>query len=142
MDIMQVITRTNANMQQNELDINEQDTSFKTFLLANEKEDVNTLSTNEKENVNILSINEKELMVESDEEETTNQPIGEQDETYRLDSLVKDKVYENIDISMFQPTIHMFLANSDTTIDLNVQQNMSVSKNTLDDFVGTSPNIT
>src|SRR5699024_1698382 len=98
MEIMQVFTRTNANMQQNELDINEQDTSFKTFLIANEQEDVNALSTNE-----------KEPMVENDEEETTDHSIGEHDETYELDSLVKEDVHENIDNSMFQPTIHTFL---------------------------------
>src|SRR5699024_3652978 len=127
MEIMQVVTRTNANMQQNELDINEQDTSFKTFLIANEKEDVNALSTNEQEEVNELATNEKELMVENDEEETTDHSIGEHDETYELDSLVKEDVHENIDNSMFQPTIHTFLTNSDTTIDFDVQQNMYAS---------------
>lgn len=128
---MQVFTRTNAHMQQNELDINEQDTSFKTFLLANEKEDVKALSTNE-----------KEPMVENDEEETTDHSIGKHGETDELNSLVQDDVHENIDNSMIQPTIHMFLTNSDTTIDFNVQPNMYASKNTFEDVVQTYSKMT
>lgn len=131
MEIMQVFTRTNAHMQQNELDINEQDTSFKTFLLANEKEDVKALSTNE-----------KEPMVENDEEETTDHSIGKHGETDELNSLVQDDVHENIDNSMIQPTIHMFLTNSDTTIDFNVQPNMYASKNTFEDVVQTYSKMT
>src|SRR5690625_6554649 len=123
MEIMQVFTRTNAHMQQNELDINEQDTSFKTFLLANEKEDVKALSTNE-----------KEPMVENDEEETTDHSIGKHGETDELNSLVQDDVHENIDNSMIQTTINMFLTNSDTTIDFNVQPNMYATKTTFEDI--------
>src|SRR5699024_4035654 len=44
-----------------------------------------------------------------------------------------EDVHENIDNSMFQPTIHTFLTNSDTTIDFDVQQNMYASKNTFED---------
>lgn len=130
MEIMQVFTRTNTNIRHNELDINEQDTSFKTFLLANEKEDVDE-----------IFINVKETMVESDGEETTDHPIGEYDETYELDSLIKDDIYENIDIFMYQPTTHMLVTNSDTSIDFDIQQNRYASKNTLDDVVDTFPNI-